>query len=55
MIVSHDGVSVETQVLFKGDPNLAEGDLPYAIVLEESRVKDEVVYHGTFDVVIPGS
>ena len=55
MRVSHGGASVDTQVLFKDDPNLAQSDMPYAILLEQSRVKGEVVFHGTFDVVIPDS
>ncbi|MDJ0957928.1 MAG: hypothetical protein QNI91_13755 [Arenicellales bacterium] len=55
MMVAHDNhATVTTRVVFKGDPNLSEWDRGAAIVLEETRVKDEIVYVGTFDVVMPG-
>ena len=55
MMVAHDNHgSVSTRVVFKGDPNLSDWDRDAAIVLEETRVKDDVVYVGTFDVVMPG-
>jgi len=55
MIVNHDSHgSVTTRILFKGDPNLSEWERGSAIVLEETRVKDQVVFVGTYDVVMPG-
>ena len=55
MMVAHDSYgTVTTRVVFKGDPNLSEWDRDVAIVLEETRVKDDIVFVGTFDVVMPG-
>jgi protocatechuate 3,4-dioxygenase beta subunit len=53
--VSHGNEQVDTRVLFKGDPNLPQANIEEAIVLELSRVEDEPVYIGTFDIVMPGS
>ena len=54
MVVMHEGhESVQTRILFKGDPNLDEsvyGD--QAIALEEARVKGNKVLFGRFDVVM---
>ncbi|MCZ7597873.1 MAG: hypothetical protein M5U09_09265 [Gammaproteobacteria bacterium] len=56
MMVSHDSHgTVTTRVEFKGDPALEGRDDSHAVVLEETRVQDDVVYVGTFDVVLPGS
>ena len=56
MMVSHDSHgTVTTRVEFKGDPALEGRDDSHAIVLEETHVEDDVVYVGTFDVVLPGS
>ena len=55
MMVAHGNHgSVATRVLFPGEPNLSEWDRETAIVLEETRVKEDIVYVGTFDVVMPG-
>lgn len=55
MFATHDDHgSVRARVVFKGDPNLSDYDRGSAIVLEQTRVDDQVVYIGTFDVVIPG-
>ena len=54
MTVSHEEAQVDTRVLFKGDPNLPEASVEQAIALEESRVGGDLVYIGTFDIVMPG-
>lgn len=44
---------LETQIIFKGDPNLhPESQEKYAIHLEESLVDDKKVLHGRFDMVL---
>ncbi|NIM73301.1 MAG: hypothetical protein GTO67_13345 [Gammaproteobacteria bacterium] len=50
----HDGYEyLETQIIFKGDPNLdTESQEKYAIHLEESLVGDKKVLHGQFDMVL---
>ena len=50
----HDGYEfLETQIIFKGDPNLdPESQEKYAIHLEESLVDGKKVLHGRFDMVL---
>ena len=44
---------LETQIIFKGDPNLDPvSQEKYAIHLEESLVDDRKVLHGRFDMVL---
>lgn len=44
---------LETQIIFKGDPNLdSESQEKYAIHLEESIVDNKKVLHGRFDMVL---
>jgi len=53
MIVTHESHgSVTTRIVFKGDPNLQEWDRGTAIVLEETKVKGDLVHVGNFDVVL---
>lgn len=55
VLASHDQYgSVNTEVLFKGDPQLSEWRAERAIVLEETRVGDDIVFVGTFDITLPG-
>jgi protocatechuate 3,4-dioxygenase beta subunit len=50
----HDGYEyLDTQILFKGDPNLdPESDSNYAIHLEEATVNDKTVLFGRFDMTL---
>lgn len=54
VVVMHEAYeAVQTQILFKGDPNLDEsayGD--HAIALEEARIKGNKVLFGQFDIVM---
>ena len=50
----HDGYEyLETEILFKGDPNLdPESDSKLAIHLEEATVNDKTVLFGRFDMTL---
>ncbi len=50
----HDGYEyLETEILFKGDPNLdPESDSKLAIHLEEATVNDNTVLFGRFDMIL---
>ncbi len=50
----HDGYEyLQTEILFKGDPNLdPESDSKYAIHLEEGTVNDKTVLFGRFDMIL---
>jgi protocatechuate 3,4-dioxygenase beta subunit len=50
----HDGYEyLETEILFKGDPNLdPQSDSEYAIHLEEATVNDKTVLFGRFDMTL---
>jgi protocatechuate 3,4-dioxygenase beta subunit len=50
----HDGYEyLQTEILFKGDPNLdPESDSKYAIHLEEATVNDKTVLFGRFDMIL---
>ena len=52
--VVHDGYEyLQTEILFKGDPNLdPESDSKYAIHLEEATVNDKTVLFGRFDMIL---
>jgi hypothetical protein len=46
-------VVLETEILFKGDPNLDPGsDSTFAIHLEEATVNDKTVLFGRFDMTL---
>jgi protocatechuate 3,4-dioxygenase beta subunit len=51
---AHDGYEyLETEILFKGDPNLdPESDSTFAIHLEEATVDDKTVLFGRFDMTL---
>ncbi|MDX2315461.1 MAG: carboxypeptidase regulatory-like domain-containing protein [Gammaproteobacteria bacterium] len=51
---AHDGYEyLETEILFKGDPNLdPQSDSEFAIHLEEATVKDKTVLFGRFDMML---
>ena len=42
----------DSEILFKGDPNLDESMEQQAIFLEESNVKGETILFGRFDIVL---
>lgn len=50
----HDGYAyLQTEILFKGDPNLdPESDSKYAIHLEEATVNDKTVPFGRFHMIL---
>ena len=51
--VTHDGYEpLDTQILFKGDPNLDESTNPQAIFMEEGKIKGETILFGRFDMVL---
>ena len=51
--VTHDAYqSLDTEILFKGDPNLTDPDAPNAIFLEEATVNDETILYGRFDIML---
>lgn len=51
--VTHEAhQSLDTEILFKGDPNLADADAPNAIFLEEATVNDETILYGRFDIML---
>lgn len=51
--VTHDSYSaLDTEILFKGDPNLADEQAPNAIFLEESTVNGETILYGRFDITL---
>lgn len=51
---AHDGYQyLETEILFKGDPNLdPHSDSEFAIHLEEATVNDKTVLFGRFDMTL---
>lgn len=53
LFITHDAYRpLSTEILFKGDPNLADPDAPNAIFLEEAMVNDETVLYGRFDITL---
>ncbi len=49
--VTHDAYqSLDTEIYFKGDPNLEDQEAPNAIFLEEANVKGETILYGRFDI-----
>ena len=55
VFVTHpDYGGLETEILFKGDPNIdTVTDRDVAIFLEEARVKGENILYGRFDITMP--
>lgn len=43
---------LSTEILFKDDPNLADGTDPRAVFLEESNVNEETMKFGRFDITL---
>lgn len=53
LYVARDGYrSLNTEILFQGDPNLADPNAPNAIFLEEASVDGETVLYGRFDITL---
>jgi len=51
--VYHDDFrSLDTEIYFKGDPNLSDDSLPNAVFLEEAKVKGETIMFGRFDIML---
>ncbi len=51
--VTHDDYqSLETEILFKGDPNLEDPETPNAIFLEQASVGGETMLYGRFDIML---
>ncbi len=51
--ITHDGYrSLDTEILFQGDPNLDDPEAPNAIFLEEATLNDETILYGRFDVTL---
>ena len=51
--VTHDAYrALDTEILFKGDPNLDDENAPNAIFLEEATVNGETIMYGRFDIVL---
>jgi protocatechuate 3,4-dioxygenase beta subunit len=51
--VNHDDYqSMDTRIIFKGDPNLDESTSPEAIFLEEGNANGETIMFGRFDIVL---
>jgi hypothetical protein len=52
VIVTHDNYpALETQIIFIGDPYLNEStQREHAIFLEETRVNNETIMYGRFDI-----
>ena len=57
VIVVHDNYApLQTEILFKGDPNLdEEQDRKQAIFLEEAQSKGEKILFGRFDITLKAS
>ena len=53
LAINHEGYNyLDTQILFKGDPNIDESAEANAVFLEESEVKGETILFGRFDIVL---
>ncbi len=51
--VQHDDYRyLDTEILFKDDPNLVDGSDPRAVFLEEGNVNGEKMMFGRFDIVL---
>lgn len=51
--ITHDAYrALDTEILFKGDPNLHDENAPNAIFLEEATVNGETVMYGRFDIML---
>ena len=51
--ITHDGYrSLDTEILFQGDPNLDDPEAPNAIFLEEATLNNETMLYGRFDVTL---
>lgn len=51
--ITHDGYrSLDTEILFQGDPNLDDPEAPNAIFLEEATLNDETILYGRFDIML---
>ncbi|MFC1664157.1 carboxypeptidase regulatory-like domain-containing protein [Pseudomonadota bacterium] len=51
--VTRDGYEpLNTEIVFKGDPNLDEATNPQAVFLEEGKIKGETILFGRFDMVM---
>ena len=51
--ITHDGYrSLDTEILFQGDPNLDDPEAPNAIFLEEATLNDETILYGRFDITL---
>ncbi len=51
--ITHDGYrSLDTEILFQGDPNLDDAEAPNAIFLEEATINDETMPYVRFDITL---